>query len=278
MLNQSTTTRHTTSRITPARLTILISGLEAAKFSRPILQLLDDFHYANGSQIQRLFFVSGTPLAATRARNRALTSLVSMRLLYRYPRQPLSGNLHGSTEYIYALAHAGQRVMNELRKNQRPKRSINRTTEHIQHALAVTELHVCMVEAERAGQIELIKSRGEPACHKHFGMRKVLKPDGFVDFKAARNGQLHEVAWFIEVERSREGETSTIAKLSNYREYMEQLDPDTQFMPRVLFVTYTEKHRAHLERLLDRNTGTDRDVFMVVLADQAIPTMITGEY
>lgn len=262
------------TRVSASRLSELMVGLTGD--GTRILRLLDDFHYAYGSQLQRLFFTGGTHEAKTRARNRALALLVRECLVYRSPRQPLPGKQHGEAEHIYGLTHPGQRVMNELRKTERPYRSINRTTAHFTHALAVTELHVQLVEAERVGLIELIQSQGEPACHRRFGLRKVLKPDAYTLFRTVRGGQKLEVAWFIEVEHSRQGETATIAKLHTYRDYMEHLDPDTGLMPKVIFVAFTKRHRDHLERLLDRNTAGYRDVFEVSEMQHATRTMVIG--
>src|ERR1700758_1286699 len=132
------------TRLSADRLSTFLENLDEKSAS--VLRLLDDFHYALGSQIQRLFFVDGSELANIRARNRLLKKLSEQHLLHRYPRERLPGKKHGSTEFMYALAHAGQRLMNELREHERPQRSLDRTTNHFKHALAVTELHVCMSE------------------------------------------------------------------------------------------------------------------------------------
>src|SRR5258708_7835284 len=93
------------ARISPLKLHSIMASL--TDIEKVVLRFLDDFHYAYGSQIQRLFFVHGTTDAMTRSRNRVLTKFTNDYLVYRYPRKPLPGNRHGSTEHIYALAHAG---------------------------------------------------------------------------------------------------------------------------------------------------------------------------
>lgn len=270
-MNNVTTYKKT--RISSPKLFTRIAALTDNE--QAILRLLDDFHYAYGSHIQRLFFTSGSTDAMTRARNRLLSKLTDEALLYRYPRKRLPGNRHGSTEYIYALTHAGQRIMNELRVSERPYRSIEHTTAHYIHALSATELYVQMIEKQRTDEIKLIKAQGEPSSHRHFGINRVLKPDEYFLFHLTKDGQKFEVAWFIEIEHSRQGEPTVRAKIETYRDYRKQLNPTTELMPRVLFVTFAQSHYSHLAKMISRNAESDKDVFVVKLFEETIPTMLT---
>jgi len=227
-----------------------------------VLQLLDDFHYAYGSQLQRLYFTTGTATAMTRSRNRLLARLTDAKLIHRYPRRRFPGN---PFEHIYTLAYVGQRVMNKIRGFERPMLSLARTTNHFEHVLEVTELHVQLNELDHSGAIRLLASEAEPTCHRPYTAYRVLKPDYYVKYRAKRDGRLFEDQWFVEIERSRQGAASTLAKVHAYTTYMKLLSA-SQVMPRVLFVCYSEAHRAHLERLLDRNVEQhNRDLFAAVL-------------
>lgn len=223
-------------RVSPIELTNLLNELTDSQ--RQILTFLDNFHYAYGSQLQRLYFIDGpTLLAMTRARNRLLTKMVSNHLIFRYDRHPLPGNRHGSTEHIYTLAHAGQRIMNDLRANERPYRSIERTTSHFDHALAVTELYIQLVEQERVNHLNLLIAKGEPACHRHIKSKNmILKPDAFFEFHIQKDGHRYKVPWFIEVEHTRHGIPNLEDKVRAYLSFMDTLNFDKEVMPRVLFI------------------------------------------
>lgn len=243
-----------------------------------MLQLLHDFHFAYGSHIQRLFFTESTPIAQTRARNRFLSRLIENRLLYRHPRRPLPGNQHGSSEHIYTLSHAGQRIINVLQIADRPYHSVEPTTTHFDHALAVTELYVQLQALVQSGSISHLIAKGEPATHRPYGLSKlVLKPDMEVLFRLTKDGQQYEVAWFIEVERSRQGEPATAGKVTAYLDYMQQLNPNTELMPRIVFLTFTESHRNHLAAMLIRLADRNENLFTTALFDKALTVMTTLE-
>ena len=264
------------TRISPTQLDELIAGLHQrdGQQDEPILRFLDEYHYATGSQLQRLYFTAGSPAARTRARNRTLERMTGQRLLHRAPRFALPGS--AAKEHCYELAHPGQRVMNELRKGERPYRSIGRTTAHFEHALAVTEVYVQLVEAQRTGRIADVAAKGEPACHiKLVGSSQVLRPDAYMQFRTERGGKWGTAEWFIEIERSDEGASSTLDKLEKYLAYEEQLT-DATIMPQVLFVALKPERRVYLERLLDRHAAAERDLFIVASFNEAVEAMITG--
>lgn len=266
------------TRISAQKLAGLKTRIEGKKNAkkRDILYLLDDFHYATGSQIQRLFFTDGSDIANTRARNRALTSLSDEKLLHRYPRRRLELDNDLSTEYIYTLDRAGQKIMNNLRGVSRPFRSVNRSMRHYLHALEVTKLHVQLTELDAKGTIKLIGSTAEPASHRRI-RRHIVKPDYYAQLRRyAPDNRVFEEEWFIEVERSRQGDTPTLHKIRAYTQYRKLIDPDKQYMPRVLFICYDTAHRRYLDGLFDRNAGQDGDVFMTALQDEAIEVITNG--
>lgn len=238
-----------------------------------IINCLGLFRYAYGSQLQRLFFRHGSSLAMTRARNRTLRKLVDLKVLYRYPRARLPGKQHGSTEHVYTLAAAGQRLHAKTQNHPYSFRSLDRTTTHIAHTLAITELHVQLSELATQNTLQLISSLPEPYSYRQYGIGKVIKPDYATVYRVRHNGRLFEHAWVIEVERTRQREAATIAKLRAYEDYFEQLASDS-LMPRVLFLCFTQSHTAHLQRLLQRNAAGSQDLFLVASNDSFMDVML----
>ena len=110
---------------------------------------------------------------------RRLSALVTRRVLARLPRS-VGGPGGGSTGHIYALDVAGQRLA-DLANGGRPCRPWALGTAFLNHSVAVSEIYVRLVMAERAGALRLVRFTGEPHSWRSFhgpgGARITLKPD-----------------------------------------------------------------------------------------------------
>ena len=106
------------------------------------------------------------------------------------------------------------------------------------HTLAVSELYVRLVEAQRLGTLELASFTTEPACWRRFpgpsGGRVTLKPDAYA---VTRLGA-YEDHWFIEVDRSTEPASTLMRKCEQYRRYWQTGTEQAEagIFPRVLFL------------------------------------------
>ena len=119
---------------------------------------------------------------------RALVRLAALDCLARLPRR-IGGGRSGSDDSVYRLGLAGQRVaiQNGWLSAARTRRSAIPGSMFVAHALAVADVHVQLVEADRLGRLELIERSAEPACWRSFGGNGIvagrqLKPDSFVRF------------------------------------------------------------------------------------------------
>ena len=179
---------------------------------RVVLGSLRRLRVATSGQLERLHFADVT----ARQARAVLASLVERRLIARLPRA-VGGVRAGSAGYVYVLDVAGQRL--SPASGRRIQRPWPVGTPFLAHSLAVTELYVRLIEAERHGRAELRlgEFRTEPACWRSFAApgagRVTLKPDAEVTLGLGR----FEDRWFIEVDRATESRSTLDRKLSQLR-------------------------------------------------------------
>lgn len=201
----------TTARVTARRVARLHRDLTDRE--RSVLTTLARVKVATAPQLQRLH-LHDVPSAARQCR-RLLARLAEHRLVARLDRSALG--VRGSAGWVYALDAAGQRlVQTDSRRYRRP---YTPGPLFLRHQLAVTELAVRLVEAERRGEVEVMAFVTEPDCWRGFaepgGSRLALKPDAF-----ARLGLPgFEDSWFIEVDLGTEAPVTLARKFDAYRRY-----------------------------------------------------------
>ena len=240
---------------------------------RAILVRVSELRFVTGAQLARLHF-DGIPPRTVRE---ALRRLVRLGLLERLPRV-VGGVRAGSSGYVYRLGPSGQRlaVSRGWQLAGGKWRAYTPGTLFVAHALQVTELHTLLVEANRAGRIELLELAAEPACHRHFGglgSQRVLKPDSFLRFGLGD----YEWSWFIEVDRGTEGSRALTTKLRQYVEYQasgtEQADHDV--FPKVLWTAPDEARVGAIRSGVEQLPAAGRELFGVTLFKDAIDTLIS---
>jgi hypothetical protein len=144
------------------------------------------------------------------------------------------------------------------------------------HRLEVAELHVRLVEAERAGKLELLELVAEPACHRTIvglGNQRLLKPDSFVRLGLGP----WECSWFLEVDRGSEGSGTVQRKLKEYLHY-EASGVEQQargVFPKVLWTVPDEARGEVLRREIDQLSGTGRELFAVSLLQEAVEAVVS---
>lgn len=235
---------------------------------RAILTDLGKFRLLTGRHIERLHFADGSPLTAARKSRSTLQRLYAQKLISRLDRR-IGGIRAGSSGYIYALTASGQRIASRhgpaggsrLRRHWEPSRLF---TEHL---LAISELYVGLVEADRAGAIELLDFQAEPACwrswHGHGGEVRYVKPDALVQLAV---GEV-EAACFVEVDRGTESLSVIRRKSQAYVDYwhtgVEQARHE--LFPSVLWLT-TDARRA--EQIVDELARLDPETWKLFRVDQ----------
>jgi hypothetical protein len=236
--------------------------------------------FMSGAQLARLCFASeDSELTRARAARRALLRLVQLGVFARLPRS-VGGVRAGSAGFVYCLGPAGQALA--MRRGWQPERRRRRSlvpgTLFVQHALLVAELHVQLVEGDRAGRFELLELTAEPACWRTYGgvgnQRAMLKPDSHLRLGVGP----YEDSYFIEVDRGTEGTLAIECQLERYLAYARtgEEQASREVFPRTLWLTTSVERAGVIANCIGRLPAAARELFSVAEFDQALDVMTTG--
>ena len=201
-----------TTRLTSNRIWQLSYGLNERDLA--VVATLSKVRVASVRQLERAHF----PNQARTAR-RVLKQLTQRRVVARLGRV-VGGVRAGSAGHAYALDVVGQSLSQNggPAQGSRLRRPWTPGVRFLDHALAVSEVYVQLLEREREGGFELIEFQGEPESWRQFsphGAPLLLKPDAFI-----RLGYpIHEDSYFIEVDRDTESVRTLELKAEIYERY-----------------------------------------------------------
>ncbi len=204
-----------------------------------------------------------------------LASLAERQVIARLTRV-MGGARAGSAGYLYTLGPVGVRLLDRARRG----RPWEVGSLFLAHSLAVSQLHVELALAERAGRFEQVTFVGEPACWRSFygpgGARVVVKPDAYVRLVFGR----YIDHWLVEVDRGTESRTTIARKAEIYRRYWqsgtEQAKTKTGVFPVVLFLVPDETRREVITEVLSRQPAEAWDLFQVTTMSEAVTRLAQG--
>jgi hypothetical protein len=243
-----------------------------------VLRYVSDLRFVTGAQLTRLCFTDAPDQAANaRAARRALLRLVRLGALARLPR-PVGGVRAGSAGYVYYLGPGGQRLAHERdwQPKRRRRRSAHPGTLFLRHVLAIAELHVLLIEADRSRRIELLKLASEPSCWRSYDgahdQRAVLKPDSYVRLGHAD----FEDSYFLEVDRGTEGSRAIAAQLGRYLAYYDsgQEQAERGVFPRVLWLACDARRADVIGACVAGLMEAERELFRVAIFDHGLDAMV----
>lgn len=207
------------------------------------------FKVMKGSHIERLFFAHCSDKSRARNRQAVLKRLEDRGVITYVGDRQKAGAKRGSTPYLYTLDIAGQQL---AQTGTRPRRPYSWYEPTIAHFLAVVDIYVDLVEADRSGLLTLLDFQAEPYSWRDFGSR-TLKPDAFAQIGIRHSdGTGRKSSFFIEVDRANQYGTKIDTKLPQYLAYYRHdrmTQPDRAF-PRVVFLAPDDKRVAYLNRLI----------------------------
>ena len=263
-----------TPRLSPNRLAEILVSL--SKRDHDIVATVSMLRLVTSLQLQRLYFVGGAPASNARQARRALQRLVDLHVLTRLERR-VGGVRAGSSGHIYRLDLAGHRVM-QVTNGGRARRG-EPGLPFVRHTLAIAEVYVRLVEAERSGTIEMIEFVAEPVCWRTFfgtgGARMRLKPDAFVRIGS---GEFEEL-WFLEVDCATHGRVALDTKFRSYRSYWATEREQARWggvFPRVLWLVPTVPRLRQLLDLAASQPAESWKLFTARLFDDALDVMTGG--
>lgn len=207
---------------------------------------------------------------------RRLAALVTRRVLTRVPRS-VGGPGGGSKGHVYALDVAGQRLADQT-QGMRPRRPWALGLAFLNHSVAVTEVYVRIVLAERAGDLRLVRFQGEPSSWRSFhgvgGARVTLKPDAYVVVQIGG----YEDHWFLEVDLGTEHVPALARKLAVYRGYWQSGTEQArhEVFPRVLWLVQDQRRAEVLRSVMRRQPGEASGLFDVATFSEAVARLRQG--
>ena len=262
----------------PARPTAARAASLRARLSDRDLSVLHSLYVLRlmtGAQIQRLHMAGGSPGTQARRTRTLLQRLADMKLIVRLGRQ-VGGVRAGSSGYVIGLSGHGQAVLGVDGLHGGRRRRVWETKVSFEdHVLAVSELYVSLVEAERAGILELLDFQAEPGAWRRFpgvhGQTITIKPDAFVRLGV---GDLEHSA-FIEVDMGTESGPTIARKCDVYAKYwrsgIEQGAHDV--FPRVLWLANSEHGAQRITDVLTRLSSEVQPLFHVAFLDSAVAVL-----
>ena len=237
-----------------------------------IIWMLARVRVATSLQLEILYFCDVT---RRRAQQR-LAVLTRRRVLARMPRV-IGGVRAGSRGHVYALDAAGQRLA-DLARGRRPRRPRPVGRAYLDHALAVTEVYVRVVLAERSDQLRLLHFAGEPGAWRSFhaagGARVTLAPDAYL----VTSVDGFEDHWFLEVDLGTESAATLSRKLATYRGYWQSGTEQAArgVFPKVLWLVPDVQRGRVLSKVIARQPSEPQSLFTVAVYDEAVARLRQG--
>ncbi|KDA44510.1 replication-relaxation family protein [Frankia sp. BMG5.23] len=265
----------TAARYSPAMIELLVDQLSDR--DRAILHDLGKVRVLSGAQLTRLHFHDLAATSRDRTRRGVLARLAGHDLVTPLDRA-VGGARSGSEGHVYALGVAGQRAVplldaEEDSANQpaRPRRPWTPGESFLKHTLAISELYVQLVEAQRAGHLTLLRFAAEAGAWWPDGAGGLVKPDASA---CVAFGDVED-SWFVEVERSRKSPETLRQKFRRYVDFAHagQLGPDG-VTPRVLVTVPHERRLQEIRSVLARLPPPADQLFTAVLFDEAVTQVV----
>lgn len=241
-----------------------------------IIRFLASHRYATTRHLRRAFFTThASPAAATRATVRVLDRLLVHRVLSRLDRA-VGGPRRGSAAYTWRLGHIGERLLQSAPGEPR-KRLLEPSLPFLAHALALTELHVQLIEADAANELSLVAVEVERDAWRGYvtaaGARAVMQPDLMVTSVIQTREGDFEDHWYIEVDLGTESLPVLLRKCQAYETYRRtgraQAEHGDVF-PRVLWLMHRPDRAKRLYTAIDGDSRLTNEVFLVTTFDRAV--------
>lgn len=241
------------------------SSGELSERDLAVLSFVAQVRVASARQIERLAFPPGDGSAQSTARRarRRLQQLTEAGLLQRLQRR-IGGVRAGSAGYLYAVGTRGRSALGLTGRGARRQPSAR----FVDHCLAVAQVHVDLVVAERCGEIRELAVVHEPDCwRRYLGPHAVaasLKPDLTVDL-TAHDWNLN---WFVEVDRGSEHLPTVLTKCRAYVAYWQsgREVERREVFPRVLWSAVDQARAEQIERAIAGDQRLPEGLFVVATA------------
>jgi hypothetical protein len=261
----------TGTRITTARLAQLADELPHRYTS--VLPHLERVRVLTGGQLDRLLTDPDTSNDTTgRVRRRIMTRLSGLGLVQMLDRR-IGGVRAGSAGHVYTLTTAGHTFLALQRGQSPPGRVRHAPTPSplfLNHALAVSEIYVQLIEASRSGGFRVAHFQAPAWWPAGEGL--YLRPDAYLVLDTGA----YKDCWWLEIDRATESLPRLTAKCVDYRDHATHggTGPDGA-LPRVLFTAPTQRRADAIRASIDFVTTGDAEMITVTTHQQAANLLVT---
>ena len=263
-------------RLSPRQLAAI--SLQLTDRDLQALRTVSRFRVMSGAQLGRLFWPEGSPSTRGRLARRGLNRLSQLDVLEPLARR-VGGERSGSASTTYAVGRAGQYILqSERASGRRVRRAYTPGARYLAHTLAVAELYVDLVDAERRGRLEIAAFSPEPECWRPYtgawGAALTLKPDAYLKLTVGD----YEYSWFIEQDMATEAQTTIESKARRYFDYYRTGTEQTAHgvFPRVLWIVPDTAHAERVRDTLGRLPTDAHRLFAVTTAAEAVSLLAAG--
>ncbi|MFT4263165.1 MAG: replication-relaxation family protein [Nocardioides sp.] len=246
-----------------------------------LLRDIEQYRLLTSRQIQRLHFDQAHPtgVAAARACNRALTRLKDIGVLKALQRR-VGGVRSGSASFVWYLGAAGERALRVTHPDlMRGRRNYREPSRHfVEHTLAIAEIAVRAIEAQRHGELEVLTIQTEPASWQAslagFGTTQTLKPD----LRLVTASSDYEHHTFIEVDLASEHLPVIVRQCLAYQTHRAtgRYQAEHGLYPLVVWVVPTEHRRRQIRERIRTEHQLNEQLFVVITSDQVIELLRDG--
>ena len=238
-----------------------------------ILRFLHQHRYATTDQLRRTFFAAhASPSAAIRACVRVLDRLLGKRILTRLERR-IGGVRHGSAGFVWCLDAIGDRLTRD--EDSARRRVQEPSFAFLTHTLAMTETHVQLQEAARAGTFQLNGVQVETEAWRDYvtssGATNILKPDLMVTLSS----DSYDDHWYLEIDLGTESLPVLLRKCRMYEEYRRtgRAQAEHGVFPRVLWVLPTPERVGRLTAAIAAEPTLPDRLFTSIPSEHLIATL-----
>ena len=264
-------------RLSQRRLVTLANHLPNRE--QEIVRTVELFRLLRADQIRRLFFREiTTDAGCARVCRRSLADLADAGVIRRLDRR-VGGVGGGGSGYVYAVTAVGRRLLAYWNgTGLGSDRGVHEPgAGFVEHTLAIAELYVTLVEADRDRQLELLAFDAEPTCWRTyttpFAATVIVKPDALVRVAA---GEYEDVS-FVEIDRATQGRGALLRKINTYVAYYKtgREQTATGVFPQVVWITTTAARGRFLTELIAGLPADGHQLFGVTTIERAL-TILTG--
>lgn len=246
-----------------------------------LLDLLAEHRFLTTHHLQTFCFHDhATPDSASRTARRVLARLATERLIER-PARRVGGLAAGSDAHVWTLTSVGHRLRSLRSGTGSASRVRTPSARFIDHYLAVADVRLELVSAERRRELSLSRMQIEPICWQPYtglgGSRELLKPDLAVT-TSPKHERDFEDHWYVEVDRATESIPTLLRQCRAYEGCRASgvVQDQRDVFPLVVWVVPTERRARNLRNAIDRARGLDTDLYRICTPDQLLPLILGG--